>query len=85
MTGYQLTQHARQRLAERDITPDDLAGALSGDCADFGAGRVIYYDRGRRVEVVTSRADCTIITIVRHSKRTGRRLVQAMRHEGKPV
>lgn len=62
---YTLTPHAVLRIQERNITTDELAGALASPVFQHQHGTQMHYDRSTRLGVIFNPATHQIVTTFR--------------------
>ena len=62
---YTLTPHAYLRIQQRNITPDELAGALASPVFPHQHGTQMHYDRSSRLCVIFNPATLQIVTMFR--------------------
>ena len=62
---YTLTPHAVLRIQQRNITPDELAGALAAPVLPHQHGTQMHYDRATRLAIIFNPAKRQIVTVFR--------------------
>ena len=62
---YTLTPHAYLRIQERNITPDELAGALASRVLPHQHGTQMHFDRSSRLAIIFNPQSHQIVTVFR--------------------
>ena len=77
---YQLTKHARRRIAERGLQPEHVyAAVFSGRRVRRGRDRELRYDSHSRCAVLVCTQEPVIVTAMRLTKRQAKRLWRTIR------
>lgn len=62
---YTLTPHAKRRLQQRNITDDDVAGALVAPIYEHHHGTQMHFDRATRLALIFNPVNRQIVTVFR--------------------
>jgi len=62
---YTLTPHAYLRIQQRNITPDELAGALASPVLPHQHGTQMHFDRASRLAIIFNPHSRQIVTAFR--------------------